>query len=442
MFKLSGKLKIFSIVLLALGAIGIIYGFVSTPTKAEDVEEIVAQKQQAEENELIDAIHEQGFTQKAADEMENADFQASETKIEKALHQMGARPWSAAFIGAFFFFMIALGVLVFQAIQYVSEAGWSPVIFRVLEGVTSYVLPGSIIVALLVLLAGTHFYPWQNKALVAEDEILQVKSLYLNFPFFVIRMLIYLLIWNVYRYYQVRLSRSQVNTDDYALSKKLQKISVYFVIAFGITESPMAWDWFMSMTPHWFSALYAWYLFASMFIVGITTVTMIIIMLRKNGYLPFVNDSHLHDLAKYMFAFSIFWTYFWFAQFMLIWYANIPEEASYFVLILQHYKLPFLIMLVLNFVFPIFILMNSDFKRIPWIINFVGVFILIGHYITLYLVVVPPTQGTFGTFGIPEIGGILFFLGLFIFVVGTALGKVPLKIEGNPYLKESENYHY
>src|SRR5699024_1579587 len=122
-----------------------------------------------------------------------------ESQVEKALHQLKARPWAATFVAAFFFFMLALGVLVFQAAQYASEAGWSPVLYRVFEGITNYVLPGSIIVALLVLLAGQHFYPWQNHDLVAADEDLQIKSLYLNFPFFVVRLIIYLLIWNVYR---------------------------------------------------------------------------------------------------------------------------------------------------------------------------------------------------------------------------------------------------
>src|SRR5699024_7328304 len=143
-----------------------------------------------------------------------------------------------------------------------------------------------------------------------------------------------------------------------------------------------------------------------------------------------------------MFAFSIFWTYFWFSQFMLIWYANIPEEAAYFVLQITHYKLLFFGMLVTNFVFPILVLMNTDFKRSTWIINIVGTVILVGHYVTIYLVVVPQIVGIHGSFGVPELGAILFFLSLFILVVGTALGKVPLEVKGDTYIKESENYHY
>lgn len=448
MFKLSGKLKVFSIILIVLGALGIAYGFMSTPQSTEDVKEIVA-AQQAKNKEMhlkhdaeVDQLHRSGFAKKAMQSSEGADQATQESKLNKALHQLQARPYAATFTAAFFFFMIALGVLVFQAIQYIAEAGWPRLLFRVFEGIHSYVLPGSIIVAILVLLAGTHFYPWMDADLVAEDEILQVKSLYLNMPGFIIRMVIYLAIWNGYRYFMTKNSLAQSDMADYTYTRKNYNISVFFVILFGLSESTMVWDWFMSMQPHWFSAMYAWYIFAGLFVSGLTVIALITFYLKQKGHLDFINDSHIHDLAKYIFAFSIFWTYLWFSQFMLIWYANIPEEAAYFVLRMQHYRLPFLITLLFNFVFPILILMNSDFKRIPWFISLVGVFILIGHYIDVYIMVIPSTMGVYGAFGIPEIAGILFFLGLFILIVGTALGKVELRPKGDPYIKESENFEY
>lgn len=448
MFKLSGNLKVFSIILIVLGALGIAYGFISTPSQPDDVKEIVAAQQSKNQaieisaNKQIDELHNSGFSKKAKEVTETEDFAKNETVLSKAVHQLQARPWAATFVAAFFFFMIALGVLVFQAIQYVAEAGWSPALFRVFEGIHNYVLPGSILVALIVLLAGTHFYPWMDASLVADDEVLQVKSLYLNIPGFVIRLVIYLLIWNVYRFIMRKNSLAQSDMADIQNHKKNYNLSVWFLVIFGLSESTMAWDWFMSMTPHWYSALYAWTIFASLFVSGITVIALVVIFLKRKGHLEFINDSHLHDLAKYIFAFSIFWTYLWFAQFMLIWYANIPEEASYFVLRFLHYKIPMLVMLILNFVFPILILMNTDFKRIPWFVEFVGVCLLIGHYIDIYLMVIPSTMGTYGSFGIPEIAAILFFLGLFILIVGIGLGKVDLRPKGNPYIKESENFEY
>lgn len=456
MFQLSGKLKLFSIILVVLGIIGVVYSFISVPSSPDEIKEIVmaneskilADKGQPvdlliEKNKFIDDLHlnQPAFTDRAIKSFD-VNFLPTDTYLEKAERQIKTRPWAGTFTAAFFFFMIALGALVFHAIQYASRAGWSPLLYRVFEGITSYVLPGSLIVAALVILAGNYFYPWQNSDLVAQDEILQIKSVYLNYPFFLVRLLIYLLIWNVYRYYQRRHSLAQVDPNDHTHINKNYNMSIWFLVLFGASESTMVWDWFMSMNPHWYSALYAWYIFASMFVAAITTITLITLYLKKKGYLDFINTSHIHDLAKYMFAFSIFWTYLWFSQFMLIWYANIPEEAAHFVMLIQHYRVLFFGVLIINFVFPIVILMNTDFKRISWIINFVGVFILIGHYIVIYLEVIPSTMGVYGSFGIPEIAPILLFLGLFIYIVGTGLGSVPLRNTGDPYITESENFEY
>ncbi|MEH6407886.1 MAG: quinol:cytochrome C oxidoreductase [Leeuwenhoekiella sp.] len=457
MYTFSSKFKIFSLILMVIGLIGITYGFLSTPSTVDDVKEILAaqgghgeghenMEEEGHSSSFIDeARGREGYAEHAVEQSKDGGSEAHQSKdehMEHVLHQMQVKPWSATFVSAFFFMMIALGALVFYAIQYAAQAGWSPVLYRVIEGITTYLLPGSIIVFLIVVFAGTHFYPWQNDELVAGDKILQSKSGYLNFPFFLIRAVIYIIGWNVYRYFSRRNSLDVAVSNTLAPYKKNFKFAVFFLIFFIITESTMAWDWFMSMTPHWYSTLFAWYLFASMFVSAITVIAMVTIFLKSRGLLPFVNDSHLHDLAKFMFAFSIFWTYLWFGQFMLIWYANMPEEVTYFILRIQEYNLLFFGMLVLNFVFPILLLMNSDFKRIPWFVIMVGIVILTGHYIDIFLLVMPSTVGPYWSFGIPEIAGICFFLGLFVFMVGTGLAKVPLRPEGDPFIKESENYHY
>ena len=179
-----------------------------------------------------------------------------------------------------------------------------------------------------------------------------------------------------------------------------------------------------------------------MMVCTITTIAIVAIVMKGQGYLEFVNDSHIHDLGKYMFGFSIFWTYLWFSQFMLIWYANIPEEVTYFVTRIEDYKLPFFGMLVMNFVFPVLLLMNSDYKRVNWFVILTGIVILAGQYINLFVMVMPGTVGASWFIGLPEIGSILFFFGLFVFVVFTALTKAPLLAKRNPFMKESKNYHY
>ncbi|WBL22021.1 MULTISPECIES: quinol:cytochrome C oxidoreductase [unclassified Zunongwangia] len=459
MYTLSSKLKLTAIILIVVGAIGLVYGFISTPSNQEELKELMASDAHgehssdhveatanieghgAEENHHASSaeVHE---NETAHETEAHGEAEHGDEHMEHVLHQFQTKPWSAVFVSGFFFLMIALGALVFYAIQYVAQAGWSPVLFRVIEGITNYILPGSIIVVLIVLFAGEHFYPWQNHELVEEDVILQGKSGYLNFPFFVIRAIIYLIGWNLYRFIATRNSVAQATANTLTPYKKNFKASVFFLLFFVITETTMAWDWFMSMTPHWYSTLFAWYIFASMFVSAITVIAMVTMFLKKLGHLSFVNDSHLHDLAKFMFAFSVFWTYLWFGQFLLIWYANIPEEVTYFIIRIEEYNLLFFGMIVLNFIFPILMLINTDYKRIPWFVMMAGVLILVGHYIDIFLLVMPSTVGPYWSFGIPEIGSILFFLGLFILFVGTGLGKESLYPKGNPFLKESENYHY
>jgi len=453
MYTLPSKLKLFSIILIVLGLAGITYGFLTTPKTIEDVNQILAQQEDHSvaghddhetSNFIDDARGEEGYSGAAMEHATdlNAEGIGLSSHEEHVLHQFQTRPWSATFVAAFFFFMIALGVLVFYAIQYASQAGWSPVLYRVMEGITAYLLPGSIIVFLIVLFAGTHFFPWQNEELVAGDKILQDKAGYLNFTFFIIRGVIYLLGWNLYRYFSRKNSLAQDEATNFEPYRKNFKASVFFLIFFLITEATMSWDWFMSMTPHWYSTLFPWYIFASMFVSAITVIALVIIYLRSRGLVEFISDKHLHDLAKYMFAFSIFWTYLWFSQFMLIWYANIPEEVTYFIIRIQEYQLLFFGMLILNFVFPILLLMNSDYKRMPWFVVITGIVILVGHYIDVYLLVMPSTVGHYYGFGIPEIAAILFFLGLFILVVGNGLSKVSLKPKNDPFIRESENHHF
>ena len=172
------------------------------------------------------------------------------------------------------------------------------------------------------------------------------------------------------------------------------------------------------------------------------TVLGIVEYLKSQGYLEKVNNNHMHDLAKFMFGVSVFWAYLWFSQFMLIWYANIPEEVTYFVTRIEDYPVPFWGMLVTNLIFPFFVLMNSDYKRINWLIVMTGLVILFGHYLDFYNMIMPATVGDQWYIGIPEIGGIMFFAGLFIYIVFSTISKVSLEPSGDPLFKESEKFVY
>ena len=446
-YTLPNKLKLFAIILMVLGAVGIGAGFLSAPGSTAEVKQMMAAhgddhgEASNESHDTIkdshgDAAH--GASHDAADEQKH---------LEHTLHQLQNRPWSALYVACFFFFMIALGALAFYAVNFAAQAGWSPVLFRVMEAITAYLVPGGIIMFVLLGLSGfhiNHLFVWADPEVVAHDVLLQGKASWLNGTWMLIRAAIFLGGWITYRHFAVKFSRAGdlAKENDYSNFKKTFRISAGFLVFFLYTESMMSWDWIMSFDPHWFSTLFGWYVLAGMMVCAITTIALVTIFLKSQGYLEIVNDSHIHDLAKFMFGFSIFWTYLWFSQFMLIWYANIPEEVTYFMTRIEDFNLPFFGMLAMNFLFPLLLLMNSDYKRVNWFVVLTGIVILVGHYIDIFVMVMPGTVGKSWFIGIPEIGSMLFFLGLFILVVFTALTKAPLVLKNNPFMKESKNYHY
>jgi hypothetical protein len=439
MYTISNRLKIGSIILMAVGFLGIVGGFLAAPSTVEEAKEMVA-AHAGDDHGGEHAAEASGHGDAAAHE---GDHGASHD--EHLLHQLQNKPWAALYVAAFFFMMISLGALAFYAIQRAAQAGWSPLLFRVMEGITSYLVPGGIIVFVILVLSVlhmNHLFVWMDPEVVAHDALLQGKAGYLDPTFFLIRAAIFLGGWIAYREYSRKLSLAQDDADDNKNFKLNFRISAAFLVFYLISESIMSWDWIMSVDPHWFSTLFGWYIFASMFVSGITVIAMVTIYLKSKGHLPEVNDSHIHDLAKFMFGISIFWTYLWFSQFMLIWYSNIPEEVTYYVTRIADYKLPFFGMIAMNFVFPLLLLMNSDYKRINWFVVLAGIVILAGHYLDIFNAIMPATVGDQWYIGLTEISAILFFAGLFIFWVFRAIAAAPLLPKRNPFIEESKHFHY
>lgn len=438
MYTIPSKLKLFAAIFMIVGAIGILAGFLSTPSIEEVTSSIEASYGSVDNSLAISATD----TAMTESEMEH--------HVEHTYAQLKNKPWSAIYTAAIYFFMIALGVVAFYALQYVSQAGWSPVLHRVMEAISAYLPIGSIVMFVLLVLSSLHvnnIFHWMNPDLFdpesgSYDSLIAGKQGYLNTPFFLIRAAFYLLGWNIYVFLSRKYSLKLDETNDAIWHKKSFKLAAGFLVFFIVTESMMAWDWLMTFDPHWFSTLYGWYVFAGMITTGIIVIALVTIYLKNRGYLEYVNDSHIHDLAKYIFAFSIFWTYLWFSQFMLIWYSNIPEEVTYFVARINDYKLPFFGMVAVNFLVPLFLLMSSDFKRKNWLISLTGIIVLLGQYVNVYLLVMPGSVGKSWSFGVAEIGAILFFFGLFVWVIFHALAKAPLLAKNNPYMKESKQFHY
>tara|TARA_B110000967_G_scaffold104476_1_gene107120 strand:- start:12110 stop:13495 length:1386 start_codon:yes stop_codon:yes gene_type:complete len=461
MYQFSGKLKKIALALMVVGALGVISGFLTTPSSVAEVKEQMHNAHQAHGAHGAPAHHEDqaaGHSSEASHEAHatqednNHHDEVSEEDAHAAhvFHQLKNRPWAAFYAALFFFFLVTVGVLVFNAIQRVAQAGWSIVLFRVMEGISGNLLPVTLILLVFLLLGSAHvhhLFVWMADGTVDPtspnyDAIIDGKSWWLNVPGWSIRAIVYITGWNLYRHWSRKRSLAQDNAKDLVNYKKNFKMSVLFLLFFLFTESMMSWDWIMSLDPHWFSTLFGWYIFATMLVSSVTTIAIVTIYLQSKGHLPFVNNSHIHDLAKFMFGFSVFWTYLWFSQFMLIWYADMPEETTYFVQRFEEYKLPFLLLVVMNFIFPILLLINSDYKRIPHFVIGGGIVILLGHYMDVFIMIMPGTVGDQWFFGIPEIGALLFFLGLFIYSVFTSLSKAPLLAKGNPFLHESETFQY
>lgn len=454
MYTFSSKLKTFSVILMILGLLGVGYGFFSAPKNIQDIETILAADSHGGhhlgkvaqsfhggdvEHKSSKAVHSIGGHSDVSVDVEHHEH------LEHVLHQLQNKPWAALYVACIFFLLVTLGVLAFYAIQQVAQSGWSPVLFRVMQGITAYLPVGSVIFFIVLVLCGLHFnhlFVWLDPEVVANDKLIANKAGYLNFPFWIIRAAIFLIGWNIYRYYSRKNCLLQDESSDDSYYKKNFKISAGFLVFFIVTESIMSWDWIMSIDPHWFSTLFGWYVFASFLVSGVTTICLVSLYLKSKGYLEYVNTSHIHDLAKFMFGFSVFWTYLWFSQFMLIWYANIPEEVTYFITRIDLYNLPFFGAVVMNFIFPLLILINTDFKRISWVLVMAGTVILLGHYIDFFNMIMPGTVGDRWFIGVSEISSVFFFLGLFIYVVFSALTKVPLLPKRNPFIEESKHFHY
>jgi len=203
----------------------------------------------------------------------------------------------------------------------------------------------------------------------------------------------------------------------------------------------MAWDFLMSIEAHWFSTLFGWYTFIGLFVSSLAMLCLITLYLKGKGYMEHVTENHLHDVGKFMFAFSIFWTYLWFSQFMLIWYANLPEEVEYYVVRWKHFRTLWVCNLCINFIAPFLVLMTRDAKRQAAILWVAGIIIIGGHWLDVYMMVMPGTVGAAHKLGFVEFGTLIGYLGLFLFVTLTELTKAALLPKNHPMVSETLHHH-
>jgi hypothetical protein len=345
-------------------------------------------------------------------------------------------------INTFFFTAIAGLAIFFIALKYATNAGWYVQHQRIAEAMGHFMFVGIPILLLIFFVGMKNIYHWTDAAVVAEDALLQKKAGYLNIPFFLVRNLIFFACWIGFFLALRNSSRREDLSGGIREYHKRVYLSAIFLIVFSLTFSGASWDWVMSVEAHWFSTMFGVRTFSTCFVSFWALMTLTSLYLQARGHLPYVNASHYHDLGKFMFAFTIFWAYIWFSEYMLIWYANIPEEGFYFYKRIQQYPISFFGMIALNFIIPFLTLLSKANMRNTSILIVVAFIILFGHWLDVYLMVMPGTMQGNSSIGFMEIGTFLLFLGLFIFVTATFLQKANLIPKNHPYLNESLLHQY
>lgn len=355
-----------------------------------------------------------------------------------------------------FFAGIGIIGLFFIAIQYAAQAGWSAPIKRIPLAVGHWIPIAGILSLVLWFVVKHDVFHWTHHDLYEEgtagyDRIIAGKAGYFFWPldagsfpvFFVLRMVLFFGLWYLFFIWIKRemLAEDLSGNPDHWF--KARKLSAIFLVVFAVSSSVSAWDWVMTIDTHWFSTMFGWYVFASWWVTGLAVITLIVVNLKDAGYLKMVNANHLHDLGKFIFAFSIFWTYIWFSQFMLIYYANIPEETVYFIQRLRTppYSWIFFANLLLNFVLPFLLLMTRDAKRHIAMLKLVCPIVVVGHWFDFYNMVTPGVMQVYGRLGFLEIGLFMVFGAAFLFVVLNALSRVNLVAKNHPMMSESLNHH-
>jgi len=368
------------------------------------------------------------------------------------------RFWAVLLQNSIFWLLLVNTSMFFICISTLAMGSWQVALRRVPEAVSS-VLPILSIITFIIIFSivfGHRYdiYPWLDRAQVHQDKVLNGKSGFLSPGFYTIASVLVIGLWWFigYKLRQLSIDSDRNGPMDYERGKSWLGKNIFwasfFIVLFGLSVgSTMPWLWLMSIDAHWFSTMYSWYTFASTFVSGIALFTLFVIYLKNRGELEYVTQEHLHDLGKFMFAFSIFWVYLWFSQYMLIWYSNQPEETKYFIERIGTaeqagpYKGIFFLNLIINFVCPILILMKKSPKRNYTVMTFMCVLLIFGHWLDFYQMVMPGTvkqhpHMSWFEFGIP-----LGFIGIIMWGTGRYLSRVSLTAKNHPFIKESIIHH-
>jgi hypothetical protein len=369
--------------------------------------------------------------------------------------------WMALMQNGIFWLLVTAASFFFISVTTLAQGGWQLSFRRVPEAISGGInVLGPIVLVILlayVWVSDDHnIYHWKDVEHVKHDEKLTWKSGFLNPTFYTVLSVVSVGLWIFFRnwYRKNSLAEDLAPKGETKYYWKSLAIAAAFLVTYGLTVmSTLPWMWLMSIDAHWFSTMYSWYTFASSWVAGISLMMLFVVYLKNLGYLEYVTEEHIHDIGKFMFAFSVFWTYLWFSQYMLIWYSNQPEETEYFIDRIGAggkggpFKAIFLLNLIINFLAPLLILMRRGAKRNYTIVTIMAVVIIFGHWLDFYQMVTPGPLKKLGqasntlSYFMYSLGIGLGFLGLVLWLAGRYLTKAPLLPKNHPLVKESVIHH-
>jgi hypothetical protein len=344
------------------------------------------------------------------------------------------RTWPNLLVDSFYLLSLAVAAIFFIASQRLCGARWSASLRRIPEAFMA-LMPVAAVLMLMVFLGRQWIYPWSRAGAFAGVPDMAGKVIYLQTPAVIERAVAILASWIVFAWLFRKVSLQQDRDPDLIYHQRLNRYSAIFVVVLAVSLTLGSFDWLISLEPDWFSTVYAIYVFSGCFVQGLSGVTLAAVLLKERGFMrERVTREQLHNLGRLLFAFSTFWAYIWTVQYLLIWYVNLPDEVTYYV---KRVNGPWLFLFVLNpvanWVVPFILLLSADAKRNPRVLKFVCVLLLWGHWLDLYLLIMPSLSGT------PRIGLLepliaVGYAGLFGLVFLRSLTKASLVPRNDPFL--------
>lgn len=352
------------------------------------------------------------------------------------------RLWTSYLVAFFFFSCMGLSGLLWIALNNTAKAGWSVSIRRFAEATTSFI-PFILVFGLILLLGFKKLFVWADPAVIATNPVVAAKTAYLNPTFFVIRLLIFVVGCMIFRWVIVGNSLKQDKTGDENLTHKNVGPAIGFIVFFALMFSFFSVDLLMSLLPTWYSTIFGIYCFAGLFQAGLAFLAIVIVLMRRSGLIKgYVNVEHQHDVVKYLKGFSIFWAYIAFSQFMLMWYANLPEETEYYIMrSLGGWMSISVALLIFRFVVPFLALLPRAAKRSDTNVLLVATLVLVMQYVDIYWMVYPNFFDGQVTFGFWEIGIFAGFAGVFLLCIMSFWSKHSLVPVKDPRMHEALSHH-